>query len=106
VVINGKVLDIVGDATFIHAIQGMRPDSVSRSHDVRRSKADDSSHPGGTLHSSLPEVARKKASWVAFELFKWNSRPLYVLASALFAKDLLMNRTHTALKVPNPVERK
>lgn len=29
VVINGKVVDIVGDATFIHAIQGMRPDSVS-----------------------------------------------------------------------------
>jgi hypothetical protein len=28
VVIGGKVVDIVGDATFIHAIQGMRPDSV------------------------------------------------------------------------------
>ena len=86
-VINGKVLDIVGDATFIHAIQGMRPDSVSLFHDACISKADESSRPGGTLHSSLPEVARKKASWVAFELFKWNSRPLYVLAPALFAND-------------------
>jgi len=28
VVVGGKVVDIVGDATFIHAIQGMRPDSV------------------------------------------------------------------------------
>jgi hypothetical protein len=28
VVINGSVVDITGDGTFIHAIQGMRPDSV------------------------------------------------------------------------------
>lgn len=80
-------MDIVGDATFIHAIQGMRPDSVSLSHVVWRSKADESSRPGGTLHSSLPEVAKKKANWVAFELFKWNSRPLYVPAPALFSND-------------------
>jgi hypothetical protein len=32
-VIGGKVVDIVGDATFIHAIQGMRPDSVGPFND-------------------------------------------------------------------------
>lgn len=29
IVVNGQVVDVKGDATFIHAIQGMRPDSVS-----------------------------------------------------------------------------
>jgi hypothetical protein len=86
VVIDGKVLDIVGDATFIHAIQGMRPDSVSLLHNICGRKADESSLPGGTLDSSLPEVAKKRASWVAYELFKWSSKLLYVLAPALFVR--------------------
>lgn len=30
IVVNGQAVDAKGDATFIHAIQGMRPDSVSR----------------------------------------------------------------------------
>lgn len=32
IVVNGQMVDVKGDATFIHAIQGMRPDSVSRSN--------------------------------------------------------------------------
>jgi hypothetical protein len=28
VVINGSVVDVKGDAMFVHAIQGMKPDSV------------------------------------------------------------------------------
>ena len=49
-------------------------------------KADRSSLPGGTLDSSLLEVAKERASWVAFELFKWSSKPLYVLAPALLVR--------------------
>lgn len=34
VIIDGQVIDAKGNGMFVHAIQGMRPDSVSRRSDV------------------------------------------------------------------------
>lgn len=61
-VLDGNVIDMTGESTFIHAIQGMRPDSVRlyfylyQPESLEWIKLMSSSRQGGTL-ASLPRAA-------------------------------------------------
>lgn len=83
-VLDGKVIDLAGEACFIHAIQGMRPDSVgsfTRLEILLKAPARRLTYsllPGGTLPSLLLAAARLRASSVKSAPSRWSLPLQYV----------------------------
>jgi len=69
VIIDGEVIDVKGNGMFVHAIQGMRPDSVSQ---PAFRPTDHSLHRGGTLPSSPLAASRRRASLEQSERSRWS----------------------------------
>jgi len=77
IVIDGAIVDAKGEATFIHAIQGMKPYNVSVSlyySAIELIKCTRSLR-GGTLVSSQVVVRTRKVNSEVLEPFRWSLRP-------------------------------